>query len=225
MLTICLFSTLDIPCRLLSSRVFDAVAAERPSADTGEQSILHQLPVVFLSEVHIATVQTILGYTNVPCPLPTRLWGRFSAILELLWERVVTLITSTSAPSKLSSLPLGTLKEAFQTGNDSAWILKLYCPSNFWEGLTKNGSETATITTGRTTTTKPLKDPRELFRLSNPKLIQLVMTWTIRQGAMCPDVESLQRLREFCASRLDVKLGKGIVSKLDVFIKKHGQLV
>ncbi|KAF9985051.1 hypothetical protein BGZ65_011860 [Modicella reniformis] len=185
------------------SCVFDPVV-DQSSSNHNEQSIVNQLPIVFLSEVHIATVQTILGCNNVPCPLPIRLWGRFNAILDLLWDRVATLIASASIPST----PPGTLKESFETGNGSVWILKLYCPSSVWESLVKGNI---------------LKN-QDPFRFSHPKLIQLVMTWTIRQGPMCPDVENLQRLREFCATKLDVKLGKGIISKLDMFIrKKNGQ--
>ncbi|KAK3808734.1 MAG: hypothetical protein J3Q66DRAFT_355502 [Benniella sp.] len=194
------------------SRFFDATS-EQPSSDVGEQSILYQLPAVFLSEIHIATVQAILGYANVPCPLPTRLWNRFNAILEQLWEKVATLATSTTIPPFSS---YSTLKEASETGNGLAWILKLYCPPSVWESLTKDNSRTeaATAMGGG-------DGGKEPFRFSNPKLVQLIMTWTIRQGAVCPDVESLQRLRGFCASRLDARAGKGIVSKLDVLINKH----
>jgi hypothetical protein len=196
----------------LYSRVFDATS-EQPSSDVGEQSILYQLPAVFLSEIHIATVQAILGYANVPCPLPTRLWNRFNTILEQLWEKVAALATSTTIPPSSS---YSTLKEASETGNGLAWTLKLYCPPRVWESLIKDNSRTEAATAMGSG-----DDGKEPFRFSNPKLVQLIMTWTIRQGAVCPDVESLQRLRGFCASRLDARVGKGIVSKLDVLINKH----
>ncbi|KAG0223023.1 hypothetical protein BGX31_008744 [Mortierella sp. GBA43] len=180
--------------------------------NAGDPSIFHPLPAVFLSEVHMATVQTILGLNNVPCPLPTRLWNRFNTTLEQLWEHVATSITSTLSSSSSSNSPPNSLKEACETQSGVLWILKLYCPPDIWESVVKDKSgTTGGISSAGSSST---------LRLSNPKLAQLVMTWTIRQGAMCPDVESLQRLREFCATRLDVKLGKGIVSKLDMFIKK-----
>ncbi|KAI1304440.1 hypothetical protein EDD11_005101 [Mortierella claussenii] len=87
-------------------------------------------------------------------------------------------------------------------------FLKLYCPSAL-EGLS--------LKTGRSETPDAGSEP---LRLSNPKLIQLLMTWIIRQGPTCPDVESLQALRQFCAMKLEVKMAKGLVVKLDAVIKK-----
>ncbi|KAG0359572.1 hypothetical protein BC939DRAFT_501214 [Gamsiella multidivaricata] len=197
------------------SNIFDA-AVEQDMPESREQDMLDRLPVLFVSEIHLATVQTILGYSNVPCPLPTRLWARFNLILDVLWTKVASLVTSEPSLSPgISIATVGTLKEAINTHSGTAWILRMYCPSNLWDNLVRSDSSM----TGSVEKSGNLNNQGP-FRLSNPKLVQLLMTWTIRQGPLCPDVENLQRLREFCANRLDIKQAKGLVTKLDIYIKK-----
>ncbi|KAG0019114.1 hypothetical protein BGZ80_006304 [Entomortierella chlamydospora] len=208
------------------SCAFEPTPAGQTTSETIAYSALDRLPVLFHSEIHLATVQSILGYSNVPCPLPTRLWTRFNTILDLLWEQVVGFVTSTS-PSALTGQGISgpastTLKEAVDTKNETTWILRMYCPPNIWElvakyaesGMAGNGSAARS-------SIEELNLGGQV-RLSNPKLIQLLMTWTMRQGPMCSDLESLQRMRQFCATKLEAKQAKGLVAKLDMFIKKKG---
>ena len=161
------------------------------------KSAVESIPLVFLTEAHIMTVQTALGLAALPCPLPTRLWSRFVAILGVLWEQVAGLVVS------YESLPVESVPE------DAAGILRLYYPTCLSEG------------TGRQSTGTGGGDQQ--VRLANKALIQLLLTWTMRQGPHCLEVENLQRLREFCALKVDVKQGKALVSRLDMTIKKRSK--
>ncbi|KAG0324014.1 hypothetical protein BG004_003557 [Podila humilis] len=83
---------------------------------------------------------------------------------------------------------------------------------NVWDTLFNNNKEV-----NSTITTTTMGE----FRLCNSKLIQFLTAWTNRQGPHCQDLNALTRLREFCFNRLDSKLAKGLVGKLDSMIKKR----
>ncbi|KAF9361527.1 hypothetical protein BGX26_002032 [Mortierella sp. AD094] len=210
------------------SCAFEPTATGQITSETIVYSALARLPVLFHSEIHLATVQSILGYSNVPCPLPTRLWTRFNTILDLLWEQVVGFITSISSTALtgqgISNPASTTLKDAVDTKNETTWILRMYCPANIWELVAKYAE--SGIVGDRSAVRSGIEELNQggQVRLSNPKLIQLLMTWTMRQGPMCSDLESLQRMRQFCATKLEVKQAKGLVAKLDLFIKKKGAI-
>lgn len=159
-------------------------------------SAIGSISLLFLTEAHMMTVQTSLGLTALPCPLPTRLWSRFVAILVDLWELVAGLVVSCA------SMPLENVPE------DIAGILRLYYPTCLSDGADRHGSGAG---------------GDQLVRLSNKVLLQLLLTWTMRQGPHCVEVENMQRLREFCASKVDVKQGKVLVSRLDMMIKKRSK--
>lgn len=177
--------------------------------DKIQQGILYRVPAVFASEIHLTTVQTLLGFASLPCPLPSRLWMRLNTSLELLWDQMVGLLLSVT---KLGSTPPSTtmtLSDIKDNHQANLWMLKLYCSPVLWETLFKGGQDR-----------EAMKDE---LRLNNPKLIQLLMAWTLRQGPHCQDVGSLTRFREFCATRVDPKQGKALVAKLDMIIKKKKQ--
>ncbi|KAF9573835.1 hypothetical protein EC968_007906 [Mortierella alpina] len=163
-------------------------AALTASEDNG----LSKVPVLFLTEAHLDSVKTILSHANVPTPLPSRLWVRFNAALDILWEQIV-LLTSTSSSSASS-----------QT------LLRFYCSSGDLQA-SLNSSGRKNIMSN---------EEEASLRLSCVNLVQLLMTWTMRQGPLCQDVGNLEKMRQFCASKLDVKLGKSLVTKLDMFIKR-----
>ncbi|KAK3841959.1 MAG: hypothetical protein J3R72DRAFT_524008 [Linnemannia gamsii] len=173
------------------SRVFEPLnGQEGTTATSKDKSAVGTISLVFLSEAHLMTVQTALGLTALPCPLPTRLWSRLVAILGILWEQVTRLLVA------YGSLPLESMPE------DVAVILKMYAPTSLNESTGSDGQQ---------------------VRLTNKVLIQLLLTWTMRQGPHCLEVENLQRLREFCVSRVDIKQGKALVSRLDMTIKKRSK--
>lgn len=155
------------------------------------------IPLVFLTEAHIMAVQTALSLAALPCPLPTRLSSRFVAIFDLLWEQVAGLVVS------YESLPVESVPE------DVVGVLKLYYPTCLSEGAGRQSTGTG--------------GGDQQVRLANKALIQLLLTWTMRQGPHCLEVENLQRLREFCALRVDVKQGKALVSRLDMTIKRRSK--
>ncbi|KAF8955308.1 hypothetical protein BGZ46_002667 [Entomortierella lignicola] len=208
------------------SCTFESTVGRQNISETSECSALDRLPIIFHSEIHLAMVQSILSYSNVPCPVPTRLWTRFNNILNSLWEEVTGFITSVSSttPSRLSisNSTISCLKDAVGSKNEMAWILHMYCPVNIRDmlvnysgpGMESDGSNAGSSIEG-------LRQEGQI-RLSNPKLLQLLMTWTLKQGPLCSDLESLQRMRQFCATKLEAKQAKGLVSKLDMFIKKKG---
>lgn len=174
------------------------------------QGALYRTPAVFASEIHLTTVQTLLGFASLPCPLPSRLWVRLNTSLELLWDQMVGLLSSVTKPGSTppsTTMALSDIKDKHQA---DLWMLKLYCSPVLWETLLKGGGQDR----------EAMKDE---LRLNNPKLIQLLMAWTLRQGPHCQDVGSLTRFREFCATRLDPKQAKALVAKLDMIIKKKKQ--
>ncbi|KAF9293329.1 hypothetical protein BGZ74_011762 [Mortierella antarctica] len=193
------------------SRILEPVSESPPPSMHGKeakilQAALYRTPAVFASEIHLTTVQTLLGFTSLPCPVPSRLWVRLSASLELLWDQMVGLLSSVSTKQLGSTPPMIALSDIKDKHQADLWMLKLYCSPVLWEALFKSGK-------GQ----EALKDE---LRLNNTKLIQLLMAWTLRQGPHCQDVGSLTRFREFCATRLDPKLSKALVAKLDMVIKK-----
>ncbi|KAG0255258.1 hypothetical protein BGZ95_005814, partial [Linnemannia exigua] len=118
-----------------------------------------------------------------------------------LWSRFVTILgilweQVTGLVVTYGSLPLESMPE------DVAVILKMYTPTSLSDGAGSDGQQ---------------------VRLMNKVLIQLLLAWTMRQGPHCLEVESLQRLREFCVSRVDVKQGKALVSRLDMTIKRRSK--
>ncbi|KAF9204274.1 hypothetical protein BGZ49_005478 [Haplosporangium sp. Z 27] len=179
-----------------------------------------------MKEQTTASAVHFLSCTFESTVVPTRLWTRFNSILNSLWEEVAGFITSASSttPSRLSisNSTISCLKDAVGSKNEMAWILHMYCPVNIWEmlvnysgpGMESDGSNAGSSIEG-------LRQEGQI-RLSNPKLLQLLMTWTLKQGPLCSDLESLQRMRQFCATKLEAKQAKGLVSKLDMFIKKKG---
>ncbi|KAG0066836.1 hypothetical protein BGZ92_005258, partial [Podila epicladia] len=192
------------------SRILEPVSESPPPFMRGEeakvpQGALHRTPAVFASEIHLTTMQTLLGFTSLPCPVPSRLWAQLNASLELLWDQMVGILPSST--KQLGSMPptiaLSDIKDKHQA---DLWILKLYCSPVQWEALFKSG--------------KYQEAMKDELRLNNTKLIQLLLAWTMRQGPHCQDVGSLTRFREFCATRLDPKLSKALVAKLDTVIKK-----
>jgi hypothetical protein len=177
--------------------VFEPLSEQNTVAMSKDKSAVGSISLVFLTEAHIMTVQAALGLAALPCPLPTRLWSRFVAILADLWEQVAGLVVS------YASVPLERVPE------DIAGILRLYYPTCLSDGADRHGSGT--------------EGGDRQVRLTNKVLIQLLLTWTMRQGLYCLEVENLQRLREFCASKVDVKQGKALVSRLDMTIKKRSK--
>ncbi|KAF9939865.1 hypothetical protein BGZ67_008843 [Mortierella alpina] len=161
----------------------------------GEDNELSKVPVLFLTEVHLDTVKTILSYANVPTPLPSRLWVRFNAVLDILWDQIVLLAPTSSSSASCQAL------------------VKLYCSSGDLESFLTSSGQRDTLSSGG----------QESLRLSCVNLMQLLMTWTMRQGPLCQDVGNLERMRQFCASRMDVKQGRGLVTKLDMFIKRKSK--
>ncbi|KAG0377854.1 hypothetical protein BGX24_005312 [Mortierella sp. AD032] len=118
-----------------------------------------------------------------------------------LWSRLVAILgilweQVTRLLVAYGSLPLESMPE------DVAVILKMYAPTSLNESTGSDGQQ---------------------VRLTNKVLIQLLLTWTMRQGPHCLEVENLQRLREFCVSRVDIKQGKALVSRLDMTIKKRSK--
>ncbi|KAG0017226.1 hypothetical protein BGZ81_010844 [Podila clonocystis] len=191
------------------SRILEPVSETPPPFVHGKevkipQGALYRTPAVFASEIHLTTVQTLLGFTNLPCPVPSRLWVRLNASLELLWDQMVGLLSSSN--TRGSSPPTITLSDVKNEHQADLWMLKLYCSPVLWVALFESGKDQG-----------PMRDE---LRLNNTKLIQLLMAWTLRQGPHCQDVGSLTRFREFCATRLDPKLSKALVAKLDMVIKK-----
>lgn len=198
------------------SQILEPVSGTHPPThpahgkDETTQGALYSTPAVFASEIHLTTVQTLLGFASLPCPLPSRLWVRLNTSLELLWDQMVGLLSSVT---KLGSTPPSTtmtLSDIKDKHQADLWMLKLYCSPALWETLFKGGDQDR----------EAMKDE---LRLNNPKLIQLLMAWTLRQGPHCQDVGSLIRFREFCVTRLDPKQGKALVAKLDMIIKKKKQ--
>ncbi|CAO3569983.1 unnamed protein product [Mortierella alpina] len=175
------------------SMVLEPRGGQAASA-AGEDNELGKVPVLFLTEVHLDTVKIILSYANVPTPLPSRLWVRFNAVLEMLWEQIVLL---TSSPSS-------TTCQAF---------VKLYCSSGDLHAFLGSSGRKDVLSGGE----------QDSLRLSCVNLVQLLMTWTMRQGPLCQDVGNLEKMRQFCASRIDAKLGKSLVTKLDMFIKRKSK--
>ncbi|KAG0214482.1 hypothetical protein BGX28_001936 [Mortierella sp. GBA30] len=173
------------------SMVLDSVVGPDTSGSSHDSS-LSKFPVLFMTETHLDTMKSVLGYANVPSPLPSRLWIRFNNVLEMLWDQLAVMVSSTSLSSSCHS------------------ILKLYSSSGDLKGPSSTSDQNQRLRDSG-------QDP---LRLSNLNLVQLVMTWTMRQGPMCQDVDSLQRLRQFCAMRMDVKQCKNLVAKLDMFIKR-----
>ncbi|KAF9949076.1 hypothetical protein BGZ70_001949 [Mortierella alpina] len=161
----------------------------------GEDDEMSKVPVLFLTEVHLDTVKTILSHANVPTPLPSRLWVRFNAVLDILWEQIV-LLRSTSPSS----------------ANCQA-LVKLYCSSGDLPAFLSPSGRKDVLGNGE----------QDSLRLSCVNLVQLLMTWTMRQGPLCQDVGNLEKMRQFCASRVDAKLGKSLVTKLDMFIKRKSK--
>ncbi|KAG0256864.1 hypothetical protein BG011_004284 [Mortierella polycephala] len=164
-----------------------------------KDSVVSNMPVLFTTELHLTTVQGVLSFANVPSPLPSRLWTRLNDILEALWRQV---LAGTMSESSSFAGSFDGTKEAW------AVILQLYQPSGFGESCTE-------------TNAKVIQVDQEQFRLANQKLVQLLKTWTTRQGPWCQDVENLQQLRQFCATRLEAKEVKAVVSRLDMFIRKR----
>ncbi|KAF9184377.1 hypothetical protein BGZ51_002950 [Haplosporangium sp. Z 767] len=161
--------------------------------------VVSTMPTLFSTELHLTTIQGVLGFANVPSPLPSRLWTRLNEILEALWRQV---LAGTMSESSSFTGSFDGAKEAWTV------ILQLYQPSGFGENYTETRSRVVQV-------------DQEQFRLANQKLVQLLKTWTTRQGPWCQDVENLQRLRQFCATRLESKEIKAIVSKLDMYIRKR----
>ncbi|KAF9921194.1 hypothetical protein FBU30_008808 [Linnemannia zychae] len=171
------------------SHIFEPLNAHESTSTSRINSVSGSIPLMFLTEAHLMTIQTILGLPELPCPLPTRLWSRFVSNLDALWEQMGGLAISCT------SMPRERIPE------DAAGILKLYYPACLNKDE-QNGGENQQV------------------RLTNKVLIQLLLTWTMRQGPHCVEIENLQRLREFCASRVDIKQGKALVSRLDMTLKK-----
>ncbi|KAF9961071.1 hypothetical protein BGZ72_005029 [Mortierella alpina] len=160
-----------------------------------EDNELSKVPILFLSEVHLDTVKTILSYANVPTPLPSRLWVRLNAVLDSLWEQLIVLISASSFSASCQA------------------FVKLYCSSADLEAFLSSPGRKDILSSGE----------QDSLRLSCVNLVQLLMTWTMRQGPLCQDVGNLEKMRQFCASRMDVKLGKSLVAKLDMFIKRKSK--
>lgn len=179
------------------SHIFEPLSEQEKVPKNKSKSAVGSIPLVFLTEAHIMTVQTALSLAALPCPLPTRLWSRFVAILGVLWEQVEGLVAS------YESLPVESVPE------DVVEILRLYYPTCLSEDSGRQRTGTG--------------EGNQQVRLANKVLIQLLLTWTMRQGPHCLEVENLQRLREFCALRVDVKQGKALVSRLDMTIKKRSK--
>ncbi|KAF9897891.1 hypothetical protein BX616_004806, partial [Lobosporangium transversale] len=190
-------------------RVFDP----DPTLDQSEVNIssltgtLKLVPLVFLTETHLATVQSILSYANVPCPLPTRLWARFNVILDLLWDEVAKLFALF-----LSSSSSGAVAAILDQNDPICIFFKLYCPAQLWSTLITKPKEASLNMVG---------SEGPMFRLSNTKLVQLLMTWTVRQGPLCSDIGHLEKLQQFCVARLDTKISKGLNVKLDTTLLKR----
>jgi len=168
---------------------------------------LSRLSIVFVTELHLGALQTILGFKNVPCPVPTRMWMKLNVMLEQLWDLVSDTIAAECTSGK-SELQLKGLQ---------ASILKTYCTPSLWDAI---GGVDVGNEKGLGARQAALTDQDSIL-LSNAKLIQLLMTWVVRQGPLCQDLASLQRMRQFCDSRLDGRLAKGLVTKLDAFIKRQ----
>ncbi|KAF8945982.1 hypothetical protein BGZ47_001543 [Haplosporangium gracile] len=179
------------------SYVFEPLSEQDKALTNKDVSAVESIPLIFLTEAHTMTVQTALGLAALPCPLPTRLWSRFVAILFVLWEQVTRLVVACASMA-VENVP-----------EDVAGILRLYYPTCLSEGV-----ERQSVGTGS-------GGGEQQVRLVNKVLMQLLLTWTMRQGPHCLEVENLQRLREFCASKVDVKQGKALVSRLDMTIKKR----
>ncbi|KAF9142246.1 hypothetical protein BG015_000995 [Linnemannia schmuckeri] len=178
------------------SHVFEPLSEQEKALTSKDISAVGSIPLIFLTEAHIMAVQTALGLAALPCPLPTRLWSRFVAILGVLWEQVTGLVVACGSMT-VESVP-----------EDVAGILRLYYPTCLSER-----AERQSVSAGG--------GGGQQVRLVNKVLIQLLLTWTMRQGPHCLEIENLQRLREFCASKIDVKQGKALVSRLDMTIKKR----
>ncbi|KAG0318418.1 hypothetical protein BG000_004246 [Podila horticola] len=191
------------------SQILESVSGASPAHGKEvniPQGALYGTPSVFASETHLTTVQTLLGFANLPRPVPSRLWARLNASLEVLWDQMVGLLSSVSTKKLGSTPPSMALSDIKDKHQAELWMLKLYCSPVLWEKLFKDGQGQEVM--------------KDEFRLNNAKLIQLLMAWTLRQGPHCQDVESLTRFREFCATRLDPKMSKALVAKLDMIIKK-----
>ncbi|KAF9426388.1 hypothetical protein BGZ94_006589 [Podila epigama] len=177
-------------------------------------SALCRIPVVFVSEIHMNTALTLLGFANMPCPLPSRLWAQLKSGLDQLWDEVSRLFEEEgrAAQDSAHAHPLpDLLSDIVEQRVADRWLLRMYCAPHQWEALTKADS--------RQQGSKDIL-PRTAFRLYNLRLTQLLMSWTLRQGPQCQDVAHLIRLHDFCATRLDAKQSKALVAKLDGIIKK-----
>ncbi|KAG0056108.1 hypothetical protein BGZ83_006369 [Gryganskiella cystojenkinii] len=196
------------------SQMFDSVPRRQETGAAIGVSQTHtfsRLSIVFVTETHLSTLQMILGFNNVPCPVPTRLWTRLNELLEQLWDHVSAVVTAESSNSSSHSSVVLNM-ESVQTS-----ILKTYLSQSLWETI----SGTTTKGGGTVAKKSTLADVGPIIRLSNAKLIQMLMTWVLRQGPVCSDIGCLRRMQLFCRSKLDERMAKGLVSKLDAFIKKR----
>ncbi|KAF9431496.1 Peroxisomal membrane protein PMP27 [Entomortierella beljakovae] len=149
-------------------------------------TILNSLPVLFYSEIYLATIQTLLGYNNVPAPLPTRLWARLNVILNILWEKVSSVVISitSSATSNqiISRVGINSLKDAIDTKNEITWILRMFCPPQVIDVLVQSAGSGRIHDENMTTSGIDYLNQTKHVRLSSSKLVQLLMIWTMRQG-------------------------------------------
>lgn len=128
-------------------------------------------------------------------------------MLEQLWEHV------SNRVAELCASEHGGSDQPLLPGS----ILKMYCTKSLCEALSGTDPKTAKGMADRQAT---VTEQGSNLRLLNAKLIQMLMTWVIRQGPLCVDVAGLQRMQQFCGSRLDARLARGLVSKLDAIIQR-----
>ncbi|KAF9163937.1 hypothetical protein DFQ26_002009 [Actinomortierella ambigua] len=162
------------------------------------------VPSPLSSDIQISLLQSIISLPVLAkSPLPSRLWHQLCDDLELLWSAIQAVATRP-APVLLLKQQQQQQQKTDESMAQRAWTKAMYLPS-----------------LDSTSSAQPPPPPMsDGIRLSNAKLPPVLVLWVMRHGPSCQDIALLERMQQFCETKMDVKGGKMVLAKIEALLRK-----
>ncbi|KAG0261935.1 hypothetical protein DFQ27_002707 [Actinomortierella ambigua] len=170
-----------------------------------DPSTSFSVPSPLSSDIQISLLQSIISLPVLAkSPLPSRLWHQLCDDLELLWSAIQAVATRTAPVLLLKQQQQQQQQKTDESMAQRAWTKAMYLPS-----------------LDSTSSAQPPPPPMsDGIRLSNAKLPPVLVLWVMRHGPSCQDIALLERMQQFCETKMDVKGGKMVLAKIEALLRK-----